>query len=246
MPDSSIRQPALSGSLATKPARRRRRVESVEQPPRDAAVQRADGRLVLAHGVPVGAVAQHEADAVGRVGLGPRREAERRQGVLHRVLDGRARRPRARSRGRSRGRRTRCSRGASLAASDRAGEPARELGGRLRRRAARPRVRRDRPLVARAAARAGGSCAARAGRRRRAAGAARGPVLGWRPTRSASSARRRRAAQVGQHRDQPRADRLGRGSSPSVWGISMRAAPGRPAAAARPRGPPARSHRSSS
>ena len=62
----------------------------VEQPARDASVQCADDRLVLADRIPVGAVRQADRDVLARPGLCPGLEAERGQRCLERIFAGRA------------------------------------------------------------------------------------------------------------------------------------------------------------
>ena len=152
---------------------------------RDAAVQRADGRLVLPHGAAVRAVAQHVAEPVRAPALEARREAERGQRVLHRVAGSAARRAGRAARGRPRGRPARSppGRAAARARARASREPAVRLSG-----PGRPAAPPARSPTRGAAGRAPGPrSGARAARPRRAARAAARTEFGCRPTRSASS-----------------------------------------------------------
>ena len=127
------------------------RVEYVEQSACDAAVQRADRRLVLKHGVAVGAV--RKTDRHGRVAIDRhgRLEPERRQRAHEGVGAGRGVGCREFSADCSAGGLDRAQ--ARAARRDRATQPTREILIPAWRLTSRPGARRDRPAIARSSTR---------------------------------------------------------------------------------------------
>ena len=214
-PSSSIRHAGgVRDPSATKPASRAPRIDAVEQARGDPPVQAADSGLVLPHRLAVGAVGERVAQAARRDRLLARREAEGDQRVVHR------RRRAARARlgrelapdvpagaldRRQVARRPRGAREPAAQLEVRLGRPPRGLG-----------VLRDRPLVARPAALLARDLPLEQ------PGVGEAAELDPHGVGVALDARRellggRRAPQLAEDAEQPRAKRVGEGGRQRTW-----------------------------